>query len=155
MTNDNQEFSETKKYAHRIKIFKFSMYILSLLYLGGALFFFFIPDGVYYILNFPPIFLKILNPLPEKNSDFFWLPLVASLMIILSFLAYLSAKEPKNKPLINLHIISKLISSLCYLYLFIFSSHIFGYLVGFVLDFFICLYVLYLKMSIATINEIT
>ncbi len=144
---------ELNKQEGKIKIFKISMYILSILYLGGALFFFFIPDGVYYILNFPPIFLKILTPLPEKNTDFFWLPLVGSLMVVLSLLAYFSARDPKNKSLINLHIISKLISSLGYLYLFIFSSQIFGYIVGFALDLLICLYVLYLKISIGKATE--
>ena len=140
------------KQQFQMKVFKHSMYILSILYFGGALFFFFIPDGVYYILNFPPIFLKILTPLPEKNTDYFWLPLVASLMVVLSLLAYLSARDPKNKPLINIHIISKLISSLGYLYIFIFSSHIFGYIVGFALDLVICIYVLYLRMIINKIN---
>lgn len=132
----------------QVKIFKISMYIFSLLYFGGALFFFFIPDGVYYILNFPPLFLKVLNSLPEKNTDLFWLPLVASLMFVLSLLAYFSAKNPKNISLINLHIISKFISSLGYLYLFLFSSKVFGYVVGFCLDLLICLYVYYLKIKL-------
>ncbi|MCX8064598.1 MAG: hypothetical protein N3G21_05430 [Candidatus Hydrogenedentes bacterium] len=145
MGNENAQISKSEV---RIQTFRISMYILSALYLGGALFFFFIPDGVYYILNFPPLFLKVLHPLPKENVDFFWLPLVGSLMFVLSLIAYHSAKDPKNTTLVNIHIISKFVSSMGYLYLFIFSSKIFGYIIGFTLDLLICIYVFYLKIQI-------
>ncbi|HOQ33157.1 MAG TPA: hypothetical protein PLA12_11680 [Candidatus Hydrogenedens sp.] len=128
-------------------LFKFSMRILALAYFLGALFFFFIPDGVNYILNFLPIFLKILQPLPEKNTDYFWLPLVGSLMLVLTYIAYQSSKDPKNKILLNVHILSKFISSTGYLFLFITDKLIFGYLVGCILDFAICVFVFYLKIK--------
>ncbi len=134
-------------------LFKFSMRILALAYFLGALFFFFIPDGVNYILNFLPIFLKILQPLPEKNTDYFWLPLVGSLMLVLTYIAYQSSKDPQNKILLNVHILSKFISSAGYLFLFLSDKLIFGYLVGCILDFAICVYVFYLKTKIQKLNK--
>ncbi|MGC8738740.1 MAG: hypothetical protein ACP5UA_08875 [Candidatus Hydrogenedens sp.] len=134
-------------------LFKLSMRILAFAYFLGALFFFFIPDGVNYILNFLPIFLKVLQPLPEKNTDYFWLPLVGSLMLVLTYIAYQSSKDPQNKILLNVHILSKFISSAGYLFLFLSDKLIFGYLVGCVLDFAICIYVFYLKMKIHRLNS--
>jgi len=136
-----------------INLFKHSMEILALIYLAGALFFFFIPDGVNYILNFLPIFFKVLQPLPEKNTDFFWLPLVASLMFVLAYIAYKSSRDPDNKTLINIHIASKFISSMGYLYLFLLHAFIFGYLVGGILDLIICGYVLLLKFKVQRLGK--
>ncbi len=136
-----------------ISLFKLSMGILSIVYFIGGLFFFFIPDGVNYILNFLPLFLKILEPLPEKNTDYFWLPLVGSLMLVLSYIAYQSYRDPKNVVPLNTHILSKFISSTGYLYLFIFNKLAFGYLVGCVLDFAICIYVIYLKIKVQSLKN--
>ncbi len=136
-----------------IVFFKFSMRLLSLAYFIGALFFFFIPDGVNYILNFLPIFLKVLQPLPDKNVDYFWLPLVGSLMFVLTYIAFQSSRDPHNKILLNVHILSKLISALGYFYLFVVHAYIFGYIVGGVLDFAICCFVLYLKIKIQNIPK--
>ncbi|HOV31784.1 MAG TPA: hypothetical protein PLX23_00295 [Candidatus Hydrogenedens sp.] len=142
------EENTAKKDSSVNSLFKHSMELLALAYLIGALFFFFIPDGVNYILNFLPIFFKILQPLPEKNTDFFWLPLVASLMFVLAYIAYKSSRDPDNKTLINIHITSKFISSIGYLYLFFSHAFIFGYLVGGILDLVICAYVLFLKFKL-------
>ncbi len=148
----NYESSDQQKNS-TIFLFKLSMRVLTMAYFLGGLFFFFIPDGVNYILNFLPIFLKILQPLPEKNIDYFWLPLVGSLMFVLTYVAYLSSKDPNNNTLINVHIFSKFISSIGYLYLFIFDKLIFGYLVGCLIDFMICAYVFYLKIRIQRIKD--
>ncbi len=142
------EENANKKDSSVIALFKHSMELLAFVYLVGALFFFFIPDGVNYILNFLPIFFKILQPLPEKNTDLFWLPLVASLMFVLAYIAYKSSRDPDNKTLINIHIASKFISSIGYFYLFFLHAFIFGYLVGGILDLAICIYVLFLKFKL-------
>lgn len=150
---DNQKI-ESSSEESIIYLFKFSMKILALAYLLGALFFFFIPDGVNYILNFLPIFLKILQPLPEKNTDYFWLPLVGSLMLVLTYIAYQSSRDPQNKILLNIHILSKFISSAGYLFLLSFDKLIFGYVVGCILDFAICVYVFYLKTKIQKLKNL-
>lgn len=149
---ENQNVTLDSKDA-TLNLFKYSMRILALAYFLGALFFFFIPDGVNYILNFLPIFLKILQPLPEKNTDYFWLPLVGSLMLVLTYIAYQSSKDPQNKILLNVHVLSKSISSAGYLFLFLSDKLIFGYLVGCILDFAICIYVFYLKIKIQKLGN--
>ncbi len=138
-----------------IPFFKLSMKLLAVAYFIGALFFFFIPDGVNYILNFLPLFLKVLQPLPEKNTDYFWLPLVGSLMLVLTYIAYQSSKDPQNKILLNLHILSKFISSAGYLFLFLTDKFVFGYIVGCLLDLAICVFVIYLKLKIQKIESVS
>ncbi len=152
MKNNNTPAERTDSI---LSFFKLSMRLLAIAYFIGALFFFFITDGVNYILNFLPIFLKILQPLPEKNTDYFWLPLVASLMLVLTYIAYQSSKDPHNKILLNLHILSKFISSAGYLFLFLTDKFVFGYIVGCLLDLAICVFVIYLKLKIKKIESVS
>lgn len=129
------------------------MRVLGALYALAALFFFFLPGAVFYILNFIPKFLGILEVIPE-SSELFWLPLAASMMVMLSVLAFSAAASPELRILALVQIISKLCTSLGYLYLFFIGEKYFAYLVGFLTDFPIFLFVFWLtfRMSIRPVS---
>lgn len=125
------------------------MRVLGALYGLSALIFFFLPGAIFYILNFIPKFLGLLEVIPD-SSELFWLPLAASMMVMLSVLAFSAAASPELRILALVQIISKLCTSLGYLYLFFTAEKYFAYLVGFLTDFPIFLFVFWLtfRMSI-------
>jgi len=120
-----------------------SMRVLGLMYAFGALLFFFLPEAVFYLLNFLPKFFSVMEEIPA-SSEYFWLPLASSMMVMLTILAFGAASDPSNRMLAWVHIASKLCSSGGYLFYFLFRAHLFAYLVGVITDFPIFLYVLWI-----------
>ncbi len=109
------------------------MRILGLLYVLGALLFFFFPDWVLWFINLLPKVIRLVEIIPE-SSEHFWVPLATSMMVMLAIIAFSAAASPEIRILAYVHMASKACSSLGYLYFFIFKAHYFAYLIGFLVD---------------------
>ena len=109
------------------------MRILGLLYVLGALLFFFFPDWVLWLMNSVPKVIRLVEIIPA-SSEHFWVPLATSMMVMLAIIAFSAAASPEIRILAWVHMASKACSSLGYLYIFIFKAHYFAYLVGFLVD---------------------
>ncbi len=121
------------------------MRILGLLYVLGALLFFFFPDRVLWLMNLIPKVIRLVEVIPQ-SSEHFWVPLATSMMVMLAIIAFSAAASPEIRILAYMHMASKACSSLGYLYLFIFKARYFAYLVGFLVDLPIFLLVTWLAM---------
>ena len=112
--------------------------ILGCIYAVGAALFFFFPDFVITLLNILPAIFEPINDVP-LSSEHFWVPLAASMMVMLVILAFAAAANPQNRVYAWVHNASKLCSSLGYLYYFFArpgeDGLIFPYLIGFLTDF--------------------
>lgn len=136
----------TEMRAPAVARYVLSMRVLGLMYAGAALFFFFLPDAVFYLLNFLPKFFGVLTVIPD-SSEQFWLPLATSMMVMLTLLAFGAASAPENRMLAYVHMASKLCSSAGYLYLFVFRAPMFAYLVGVITDLPIFCYVFWITLQ--------
>jgi len=123
------------------------MRVLGVLYGISAAVFFFLPEAVFYLLNFFPKFLKILEVMPD-SEELFWLPPAASMLVMLAVLSFSAAAHPENRLLAWVHILAKLCSAGGYLYLFLFRARYFAYLVGFTTDLCLFLLVLWITLSV-------
>jgi hypothetical protein len=128
-----------------VKQYRLLMNALGALYAGGALVFFFLPGVVFFCVNIPTYLTASLGKMPQ-SSEHFWLPLAASLMALLAYLSFLSARKPEQTEFAWGHVLSKLVSSLTYLYLFLRTEHLSGYLIGFVVDLPIALLVIWMTV---------
>lgn len=105
------------------------------LFLVAGLVFVFFPNWIVQSLN--KISLKLtptLPPLPLSDERF-WVVLMFSLMITLTFLCY-SAQDDlrRRKDLVQFVLISKAVSSLFFLLFFFIDRMAFAYLAGFLVD---------------------
>ena len=130
------------------------MRILGVIYaFGGALFFFF-PHEVFYLVNVGPRILAGLGvgasllPIPEPSEQF-WLVLASSMMAMLSALSFLASESPRVRGYTLVHLLSKIVSSAGFLYVFLHGTRYFAYLVGIAADFPIAVVVslAYLRMA--------
>jgi hypothetical protein len=112
-----------------------AMRILGAMYIVGAISFFCFPRLIFWILNLIPRVFRLIEPLPP-SSEYFWLVLATSMMVMLAFIAFGSAASPQTRILAWTHLASKFTSTACYAYLFIFDHHhYFAYLAGVITDF--------------------
>jgi drug/metabolite transporter (DMT)-like permease len=112
-----------------VKRFSISMRFLSVIYgFVGLLFIF-----------FHKLLLNILQMEPAPNR--FWLVLSLSMMVMLSFVSWKSSKDPSNKTLIDVHLLSKITSTTTFLLCFALEQHLWGYLVGAAVDFSVACFV--------------
>lgn len=109
------------------------MRLLGLIYLGGGLLFFFFPSQIFYAINIIARIVPVVEAVPE-SSEFFWLVLATSMMLMLSFLSFLSSAYPDIKGYAGVHILSKLASSAGFLYLFLTHKKYFAYALGIATD---------------------
>jgi len=123
------------------------MRIFTLVYLVGAALFFFLPQKIFLILNFIPTTFGVLQPIPE-SSEHFWLILAVSMMTMLAALSLLSSLSPQIHGYAFVHILSKLVSSGCFLFLFLKTIPYFAYLAGIIVDFPIAILVFWITMRI-------
>ncbi len=134
-----------KEYPPAVRRYVMMMRILGSMYAIGAIWFFFAPGLAFWLLNLIPSVLRGIEVIPP-SSEYFWLPLASSMMVMLTLLAFGAAASPQNKMLAWVQIVSKFCSSMGYLYYFLFSAHYFAYLAGFITDFPIFLFVLYMSL---------
>lgn len=109
------------------------MRILGIVYLLAGAAFFFFPAETFYLINVGPKVFKMFQDIPD-SSERFWLALTFSMMMMLSFIAIYSSFQPRNYALTLVHLLSKLVSTLGFVYVFFESAPIFAYLVGAVCD---------------------
>ena len=122
---------------------RISLWFLIVLYIIGACLFFFQADLMFAALNYFPNQLGWFNPIPDAGASF-WQPLVFSMMLMLVALSWASLKEPQNTRYLQIHLLSKIISTAGFFYMFWFHGHYFAYLAGVLTDGHIALFVYYL-----------
>ncbi len=105
------------------------MRVLGVVYLAAGAGFFFFPAETFYLINVGPKVFKMFQDVPE-STERFWLVLTFSMMMMLSFIAFYSSFQPKNYALALVHLLSKLISTLGFVYVFFNSAPLFAYIVG-------------------------
>ena len=124
-----------------------AMRFLGVLYALAGIVFFFFPRFVFALLNLIPSILTPMAALPE-SSEYFWLPLAASMMGMLTFLCFAAAAAPENRTYAWVHFLSKVISSAGYLYYLVNHAvegkYVFAYLLGILTDAPIALFVFYI-----------
>lgn len=128
------------------------MRVFGVLYAASGAVFFFFPKFVFTLLNLGPSLLGVVAALPE-STEYFWLPLATSMMVMLSLLCFLAAANPEVRGYAWVQFASKCTSSLGYLYYFLYvpiDGHpVFAYLVGVLTDLPIALLVLFLTLRVA------
>ncbi len=127
---------------------------MSVVYLVGGLIFFFLPKELFYFINVVPTVFHIGNPVSE-SSEYFWLALATSMMIMLSLISFLSYKTKSAetlKALMSVHALSKITSTLGFLLLAL-KGHVFAYWSGIITDFPLFLIVIWLITKVDVITE--
>jgi hypothetical protein len=130
--------AETKEVSKYVMLMRF----FGILYALGALLFFFFPNELFYLINVGPKVFRVTEAIPD-SVERFWLVLACSMMTMLSAISFLSAQSPKTKGYPFVHFLSKVISTLGFFYMFVYSNRYFAYLVGVTTDLPIALIVLW------------
>lgn len=116
-----------------MKTYRNFMKAFGFLYAVGAVVFLFLPQPLFDLMNQVPQRFGILSALPPA-SEFFWLPLATSMMVMLSTLSFLAAASPHQRGYPLTILISKLSSTTGFaLFLFIHRPY-FAYLLGVLTD---------------------
>jgi len=99
--------------------------------IGGVIFFLF-PEKLFDSMNMTStIIFKDTLPLLKQSSEKFWSALSLSLMTTLTFMCWLASKDiRKNGNLVKAVLVSKLASTLFYIFFFIDDSRILAYIIG-------------------------
>lgn len=137
-----------------VQRYQLVMRIMGLVYLVGAVLFLFAPKLVFWLINLPAVLPGVVG-LPAA-AEHFWVPLAASMMVMLVALAFAAASSPENRVYPWIHNLSKLASSLGYLYYFFRFNEdgwVFPYLLGFIVDFPIFLGMAWLTLRVAWARE--
>lgn len=101
--------------------YKLAMNILKYVYLGVGLAFLF---GFTFLEN-----ILGLSGSPHP----FWVALTVSMMCMLSFIAHLSSQH-SDFNLWRIHFLSKTVSTLCFLFFYLYHYNLIGFLVGTIVD---------------------
>jgi hypothetical protein len=113
--------------------FQWVMRIFIFIYFVGAMFFFFMPNELFYLINIGPRVLKIYEEIAVP-SERFWLVLATSMMVMLLVTSAYSSRYPKIKGYAMIHLASKATSVAGFLYCFLTVQPAFAYLLGAVTD---------------------
>jgi hypothetical protein len=134
-----------------VRRYVFIMQLFGVLFALSGVIFFFFPGVVFTLLNIIPKIFEAVDVLPAP-AEYFWLVLSFSMMAMLAVLCFASAADPANRVYVGTILLSKLVSSTGYLYLFF--SHqpegtpLFAYLAGALTDFPIFLFILWLHIQV-------
>ena len=77
------------------------------------------------------------------SQDHFWVTLATSMMAMLSYLSWLSAKHPHEKTYVQVHMLSKTVSVTGFLLGFLLDHGLWGFLLSAVTDFAVIVIVLF------------
>ncbi|HLD99035.1 MAG TPA: hypothetical protein VJB59_02185 [Bdellovibrionota bacterium] len=115
-----------------------TMFALGVAYALSASAFFFYPDEVFYLINVMPNVFKLAEAIPNPVERF-WLVMASGLLGTLAVVSFFAARSPDIKGYGRLHILSKLISSAGFIYMFFHDKAYFAYLLGVAIDVLIAL----------------
>lgn len=116
-----------------MRAYRYFMRVFGCLYAVGAVVFLVLPQPLFELMNQVPQRLGFLLALPPA-SEFFWLPLATSMMVMLSTLSFMAAANPHQRGYPLTILISKLSSTAGFaLFLFVHRPY-FAYLLGVLTD---------------------
>jgi len=127
------------------------MFVLGVAYALSAAAFFFYPDEVFYLINVMPNVFKLAEAIPNPVERF-WLVMASGLLGTLAVASFFAARSPDIKGYGRLHILSKLISSAGFIYMFFHDKAYFAYLLGVTIDVLIALLISWKLIVIAHEN---
>lgn len=131
-----------------VRKYKRVMRVLGVIYLAVGLLFLFLPDLITYAMNVVPRTVGWGELLPD-SSERFWLVLAVSMMGMLTAISFLAAETPGTKGYALVHILSKVLSTVGFLYMYFNHRRYFAYLVGATTDFPIAIIVTYYTLRTA------
>lgn len=117
--------------------------LLGIVYAFTGLSFLFFPNEVFYLINVGPQVFGFGEPIPD-SVERFWIVLTTAMMAMLTLTAFLSAQYPGIRGYWLIHLLSKSVSTVCFVYMFIAHAPFFAYLVGVVTDGALAVLVLYM-----------
>jgi hypothetical protein len=138
---------ETKNFPQLAK-YALIMRFLGVIYALGALAFFFFPQQLFYLINVGPKVFSVTEAIPD-SVERFWLVLATSMMAMLSALSFLSAESPGTRGYALVHLLSKVVSSVGFIYVFLNDKTYFAYLLGIVTDLSIALVLVWSMVRIS------
>lgn len=116
-----------------MRAYRYFMRVFGCIYAMGAVVFLVLPQPLFELMNQVPQRLGFLLVLPPA-SDFFWLPLATSMMVMLSTLSFLAAASPHQRGYPLTILISKLSSTAGFALLLVVHRPYFAYLLGVLTD---------------------
>jgi hypothetical protein len=137
--NDSTPTSEPNTDAHLRRRFArhyryvWTMRAFGILYILVASVLFFLPDQLFSLINLVPEIFTVGEPIPLPTERF-WLVLAVSMVSMLSAISFLAAKSPQIRGYAFVHVLSKVVSVLGFLYVFRNHQPYFAYLVGVITD---------------------
>ncbi len=131
-----------------IRQYKFTMRDLGVLYLAVGLIFLLVPDLITYVMNAAPRTVGWGELLPD-SSERFWVVLAVSMMGMLTALSFLASESPGTRGYALVHILSKILSTVGFLYMYFNHRPYFAYLAGAATDFPLAILVTFLTLRTA------
>jgi hypothetical protein len=128
--------------------------VMSVVYLLGAIFFYFFSDLLLELINIVPATLGVGQPI-AASSEHFWLSFSVSMMMMLSLISYQTFRAvhvETQRALMSVHALSKLISSLG-LAVFGLQTSVFAYWSGVITDFPLFLIVSWLWVRLGQVAQ--
>lgn len=119
--------------SNAIRSHKTFMRILAAIYLLVGLLFFFLPRQTIELINVIPNVFHVFDPIPVPAEQF-WSVLATSMMAMLVVTSLYSSFYPHIKGFFVLHLTSKAVSVVGFMYAFLFINPYFGYLLGIFTD---------------------
>ena len=127
---------DPRNYMGRLKSFRRINRLIGILYGAIAFSFFFFPAEVFYLINVGPKVFRITEAIPDSPESF-WRVFAAASFITLSAICFLAAETPKIRGYSILHLLNKIVSGACFLWLLSKGQHIFAYALGAFAEFFV------------------
>ncbi len=128
-------------YRHFMRVFGY-------VYAVGAATFLFLPQRIFDLINSVPQHIGFLVTIPPA-SEYFWLPLATSMMVMLSVLSFLAATHPHHRGYPLTILISKISSTAAFSLLLVTHQPYFAYLLGILTDLPIALALGYFMLRLA------
>ena len=116
-----------------MRAYGYFMKVFGCLYAMGALVFLFLPRPLFEFINKIHEHLGFLLVLPPA-SEFFWLPLATSMMVMLSVLSFLAAANPRQRGYPLTILLSKISSTIGFGLMLVIHQTTFAYLLGILTD---------------------
>ena len=115
------------------KQFVWVMRIFAFIYVLVSLFFFFMPEQLFYLINIGPKVFSAFEEIPMP-SERFWVALSAAMTAMLAVTSFYSSLYPGIKGFVMIHLVSKVVSVAGFSYLFLSHKPYFAYIIGSVVD---------------------
>lgn len=114
---------------NRLKTYRRTVFLVGVLHWLAGLFLFFFPAHSFQILNFPTHYLKLIEPVASP-TDGYLIIFTSAYLILVGTLCFRNAQAPRMRSLAWSIILTKILTTCAFGYLFFTEAKHFAYLVG-------------------------